>query len=88
MDDNQPDSSKNNDDLFPIILMMTENLAEVYEPVDVPGPGVELLSTLDIMEEMSNIADVEKMDVVKALLQSGFKTYYSDAGFCWLLQKK
>ena len=68
--------------------ILTEALLQTYEPASIPGPDVEMLTTIDIIDEMAAIADVEKWEVVTALKQSGFTIHHSDAGFHWLLKRK
>lgn len=68
--------------------ILIQTLTETYEPAITPGPNVEMLTTMDLIEEMAAIADVEKWEVVAALQKSGFITHYSDAGFHWLLKRK
>lgn len=60
----------------------------MYIPVNTPAPDVEFLSTIDILEELSSICDVEKSKLVTALSQSGFSLYHNDAGSFWLLKRK
>lgn len=72
----------------PIVEMLVANLMMVFEPIDEPDENSELFATIEIMDEMRRIADVEKWQVVTALQKAGFKTVYNDAGFFWVLRRK
>lgn len=68
--------------------ILFKSLISMYIPVNTPAPDVEFLSTIDILEELSSICDVEKSKLVTALSQSGFSLYHNDAGSFWLLKRK
>jgi len=72
----------------PVTEMLVASLIKTFEPAIAPGPDVEMMTTIDIIDEMAAIADVEKWEVVTALKQSGFTIHHNEAGFFWLLKRK
>lgn len=48
---------------------------------------LELRSTLDIVEEFSPIAEVEKWKVTTALELAGFRLSYTEAGVFWQMYR-
>lgn len=49
---------------------------------------LELRSTLDIVEEFSSIAEVEKWKVATAMELAGFRLSYTEAGVFWQMYRK
>lgn len=56
-------------------------LLDAYSPSESKGQ-LELKSTLDIVEEMSSVADIHKWEIQAALVTAGFTVHY--AGNCYL----
>ena len=61
-------------------------LLRAYSPHENDGP-LELKSTLDIMEEMSSVADIEKWTIQMALVDAGFDVHYAGNCFLWKMYK-
>ena len=77
-----------NSETSPIITdNLIKALCELYEPTDTTE-GVELKTSIDLMEEMAPIADVEKEEIATAMEKANFKLKYTDAGVFWMLKKK
>ena len=61
---------------------------QMYQPAEISTPGVELKSTIEIIEEMETIAEVNQVLVATALKEAGFKFTYTGAGPFWVLLPK
>ncbi len=61
---------------------------EKYIPTQKQTRHTDTKTTIEIMEEMASISDVEKWEINTALQQAGFKTTYIDGAFYWMLQPK
>ena len=60
---------------------------EGYIPVDKYGPGVTVMSTDDIIAELSDMADMTQSDVNRVLAGLGYKPGRNPAGsFGWLMK--
>lgn len=62
-------------------------LCQFYQPEGEPE-NLELKTTMDIIDEISAIADIEKWTVTLAMETAGFTLKYTDAGIYWVLYKK
>lgn len=62
-------------------------LCEFYQPAGEPE-SMELKTTIDLIDEIASIADIEKWTVTLALETAGFKLKYTDAGMYWKLYRK
>jgi len=67
---------------------LTTILLQAWQPAEPGMPGVELKTSMDLLEEMAAIADVEKREIAVAMKQAGFKIAYIDGGFYWVMKKK
>lgn len=76
-----PEKPKSN-----ILDLLIAALLEKYSPAG-PTENVEMKSTLDILDEMEPVAQLDRWQLQIALEQSGFKPTYTDAGAFWLLYK-
>lgn len=61
-------------------------LCEFYQPEGEPE-NMELKTTMDLIDELAAIADIEKWTITLALETAGFKLKYTDAGMYWVLYK-
>ena len=61
-------------------------LCEFYQPEGEPE-SLELKTTMDLIDELAAIADIEKLAISVALETAGFKLKYTDAGMYWKLYK-
>lgn len=56
-------------------------------PVETFGPGVSVMSTDDIIQELSNMADLSQLQVNLALTSLGYRLGRNTAGsFGWLIR--
>lgn len=62
-------------------------LCEFYQPEGLPE-NMELKTTMDLIDELSAIADIEKLTISLAMETAGFQLKYTDAGMYWKLYKK
>jgi len=69
-----------------ILELLIEALLQKYSPTGT-GDQMELKSTLDILDEMEPVAQLDKWQLQLALEQNGFKPRYTDAGAFWQLFK-
>ena len=67
-----------------IIDLLMEALLERYFPSG-NNDKIELKSTLDLIDEMEPIAQIDKWQVQTAMELAGFKPRYTEAGFLWQL---
>lgn len=59
-----------------------------FIPVDTYGPGVTIMTTDDIISELSDMADITQADVNQVLATIGFKPGRNTAGsFGWLMKR-
>jgi hypothetical protein len=65
-----------------LINTLIENYATEGNPAD-----INLKTTMDIMEEMAPVFDVEKWQIALSLQKAGFKITYTNAGPFWMLFK-
>jgi hypothetical protein len=74
----------------PPVPSITDNiiaaLGEFYQPTGDPA-AMELKTTMDLIDEMAAISDIEKWTITLALQIAGFKLKYTDAGLFWVLYK-
>lgn len=69
------------DDLVKVIL-------EQYEPCR-PEETDEFKTTIDLINDFSDMIDTDKDTLVRSLKQAGFKPWYSgDGGFFWPMRPK
>ena len=61
-------------------------LLKSWSPHETDGQ-LELKSTLDIMEEMSSVADIEKWAIQAALVAAGFDVHYAGNCYLWKMYK-
>lgn len=60
-----------------------------FSPAEAPGPGVEIRTTSDIINELLYMADMEPNPVADTLAAMGFRSYHSpDGTHGWLLKRK
>ena len=62
-------------------------LCEFYQP-EGETERLDLKTTMDLIDEISAIADIEKWTISAAMETAGFKLKYTDAGMYWKLFKK
>ncbi len=67
-----------------ITELITEAIFELYAPAG-NADALELKSTIDLMNEISAIADIEKWEITTALKEAGFKLKYTGGGMFWAL---
>ncbi len=82
----QPESSTQQPELQIITDHIIEALCEFYHPEGDPQ-NMELKTTIDLIDEISAIADIEKWTITLALQVAGFKLKQTDAGMFWMLYK-
>lgn len=70
-----------------ILDLLIAALLEKYSPTG-NDQEMELKSTLDILDEMEPVAQLDRWELQLALEQSGFKPKYTDAGAFWQLFRK
>ena len=59
-----------------------------FTPAEVPGPGVEIRTTNDIINELIYMADMEQNPVADTIAAMGFHSYHSpDGTHGWLLKR-
>ncbi len=61
-------------------------LNQRYSPASSPSDSDEMLTTVDLIEEISDFADTTKEIVFDAMIKAGFKIHNTGAGFVWLLK--
>jgi hypothetical protein len=88
----QNETTPNNESSETIIVQQTPNIAELIIKAicEHYGPSgnddaLELKSTIDLMNEISAIADIEKWEITTALKEAGFKLKYTSGGMFWAL---
>ncbi len=57
-----------------------------YQPVINAEDADEMLTTIDLIEEISDFVDTTKEIVFNEMTNVGFKIHYTGAGFVWLLK--
>ncbi len=57
-----------------------------YQPAINAEDADEMLTTIDLIEEISDFADTTKEIVFNEMTNAGFKIHYTGAGFVWLLK--
>ena len=70
-----------------ITAQLITALLETYQPTDTTE-GAELKTSIDLMEDMATIADVEKEEIAAAMQKAKFKLEYNDAGVFWVMKKR
>jgi hypothetical protein len=82
----QPEPSTQQPELPTITDHIIEALCEFYHPEGDPQ-SMELKTTIDLIDEISAIADIEKWTITLALQVAGFKLKQTEAGMFWMLYK-
>jgi hypothetical protein len=67
-----------------IAELVINAICEQYAP-EGNADSLELKSTIDLMNEISAIADIEKWEITTALKEAGFKLKYTGGGLFWAL---
>lgn len=67
-----------------IIDLLMDALLVKYSPTG-NDEQVELKSTIDLIDEMEPVAQIDKWQVQTAMELAGFKPRYTAAGFLWQL---
>ncbi len=57
-----------------------------YQPAINAEDADEMLTTIDLIEQISDFADTTKDIVFNAMKAAGFNIHYTGAGFVWLLK--
>jgi len=65
---------------------LIEALCSRYHPAGSPADADEMLTTTELIEQISAFADTTREIVMDAMQQAGFKLHYTGAGFVWLLK--
>ena len=84
----QKDKSHKIEDSPSITKILIEKFISMYQPTSTLGADVELMTTVDIMEELYPICEVEKNEIVAVLSKFGFSLHHNEAGSFWLLKRK
>lgn len=64
------------------------NFLQGYIPVDSYGPGVTIITTDEIISQLSDMADLTQDDVNRVLATIGYKPGRNDAGsFGWMMKR-
>lgn len=80
-------SKKNKEKSKYLAEMLISEFLKMYKPVISPEPDIELKTTIDLMQEISVIIDMDKKEVANAMYDAGFKTTYTEAGFSWMMKR-
>lgn len=75
-------------DIPPIADKLIEAFATFYQPADPTDETMEAKSTLDIIEEMASVSDVEKYEIAIGLEKKGFKIIYTAVGAFWAVKPR
>ena len=68
------------------VTKLLDAFLQFYTPEATGDP--ELKTTLDLVEEMAPVADVEKWEIQLALQLAGFRIRYCESGPFWVLYQK
>ena len=59
-----------------------------FRPAEAPGPGVEIKSTDEIINDLATMAELEPNPVADTLATMGFHSYHGSNGqHGWLMQR-
>lgn len=59
-----------------------------FTPAQTPGPGVEIKSTDEIINDLASMADLEPNPVADTIASMGFRSYHSGTGqHGWLMRR-
>ena len=83
-----PNQEEEKKDVSTITDSLISSFLENFEPAEKITENPEFKSTLDIIEEMNSIAEVEKWEINEVLKNSGFKIKYIEGSFYWILYPK
>jgi hypothetical protein len=65
---------------------LCEAISKHFSPATSINDADELKSTIELMDEIEGLVDVDKNELYDAMKQLGFTYTYSGTGYAWLLK--
>jgi len=65
---------------------LIEVLRSQYRPAGSLSEADEMLTTTELIEQISAFADTTREIIMDAMQEAGFKLHYTGAGYVWLLK--
>lgn len=69
--------------------IIVEEYIKRYAPVDTFGPGVVIITTADIINELADMADLDPDEVNAVLIREGYRPGRNNSGsFGWMMRQR
>ena len=69
--------------------IILEEYIKRYAPADTFGPGVVIITTADIINELADMADLDPDEVNTVLIREGYRPGRNNSGsFGWLMRQR
>lgn len=69
--------------------IIVEEYIKRYAPADTFGPGVVIITTADIINELADMADLDPDEVNTVLIREGYRPGRNNSGsFGWLMRQR
>lgn len=69
--------------------IIVEEYIKHYAPADTFGPGVVIITTADIINELADMADLEPDEVNVVLIREGYRPGRNNSGsFGWMMRQR
>lgn len=69
--------------------IILEEYIKRYAPADTFGPGVVIITTADIINELADMADLDPDEVNTVLVREGYRPGRNNSGsFGWLMRQR
>lgn len=69
--------------------IIVEEYIKRYAPADTFGPGVVIITTADIINELADMADLDPHEVNAVLIREGYRPGRNNSGsFGWLMRQR
>lgn len=69
--------------------IIVEEYIKRYAPADTFGPGVVIITTADIINELADMADLDPDEVNTVLIREGYRPGRNNSGsFGWMMRQR
>ena len=69
--------------------IIVEEYIKRYAPADTFGPGVVIITTADIINELADMADLDPDEVNAVLIREGYRPGRNNSGsFGWMMRQR
>ena len=69
--------------------IIVEEYIKRYAPADTFGPGVVIITTADVINELADMADLDPDEVNTVLIREGYRPGRNNSGsFGWLMRQR